>query len=248
MTFWSGEKLEDRLGENNIITPFEPNNIDCNAYTLTVGKEVYVTLHHKIKDVLSYTKKYLYPDEPVTIPPGQFAFLITKEILKIPTDSMAFISMKSTTKLKGLINVSGFHVDPGYRGKLIFAVFNAGPTKLNLQRDQPLFLIWFCDLDRVSSEPYVRTDKDNSYYNISANLIDGVPGQIDSIKSLAEKIETNKQAIYTLNALIKFVIPFVLALFVFGLGLTADRFLSPTKSAEPSKPTITTKQRESSPN
>jgi hypothetical protein len=42
---------------------------------------------------------------------------------------MAFISMRTAFKFKGLVNISGFHVDPGYKGKLIFAVFNASPTK-----------------------------------------------------------------------------------------------------------------------
>ena len=132
MAFWSGEKLKERLPE--LIKPFELGNIDCNSYTLTVGGEAYVTPHHEVTDVLSYSKQILGDNESFAIPPGQFAYLITAEEVCIPPDSMAFLSMKSTTKFRGLVNVSGFrHVDPGYQGKLIFAVFNAGPSKLNIQ-------------------------------------------------------------------------------------------------------------------
>ena len=53
---------------------------------------------------------------------------------------MAFISIKAKLKFRGLVNVSGFHIDPGYRGKIIFAVFNAGPQPILLRRGQPATL------------------------------------------------------------------------------------------------------------
>jgi dCTP deaminase len=50
----------------------------------------------------------------------------------------------------GLINVSGFHVDPGFYGKLIYAVYNAGPSEIHLSRGTEMFLIWFADLDKLA--------------------------------------------------------------------------------------------------
>jgi dCTP deaminase len=50
-----------------------------------------------------------------------------------------------------LVNVSGFHVDPGYHGQLTFAVFNAGPVPIHLKRGQPIFLIWYASLDRETA-------------------------------------------------------------------------------------------------
>ena len=52
---------------------------------------------------------------PFTIPPGQFAFLLTEEVVSVPPDALAFISIRAKTKFRGLVNVSGFHVDPGYQ-------------------------------------------------------------------------------------------------------------------------------------
>ena len=51
---------------------------------------------------------------------------MTKESIEVPLDALGLISIRSKYKLKGLINVSGFHVDPGFRGSLVFAVYNAG--------------------------------------------------------------------------------------------------------------------------
>ena len=85
--------------------------------------------------------------EAFTIPPGQFAFLLTEEVVSVPADALAFISIRAKTKFRGLVDVSGFHVDPGYCGQLTFAVFNAGPVPIHLKRGQPIFLIWYASLD-----------------------------------------------------------------------------------------------------
>ena len=112
--FWSGETLRERL--ETLIEPFTPERVDCAAYTLSVGPEVYVSPNSQTADPATVTVRKLGPDEAFTIPPGQFAFLLTEEIVTVPAHALAFISMRAKTKFRGLINVSGFHVDPGYRG------------------------------------------------------------------------------------------------------------------------------------
>ena len=53
-----------------------------------------------------------------------------------------------------MVNVSGFHVDPGFRGKLKFAVYNAGSKDIVLDQDEQVFMIWYADLDAPSPDPY----------------------------------------------------------------------------------------------
>ena len=147
--FWSGETLSERL--NTLIAPFEPKRIDCAAYTLAVGPEVYVSPSDQTVDPATVTIRKLGDGEAFTIPPGQFAFVLTEEVVSVPADALAFISIRAKTKFRGLVNVSGFHVDPGYRGQLTFAVFNAGPVPVHLKRGQAIFLIWFASLDRETA-------------------------------------------------------------------------------------------------
>lgn len=59
---------------------------------------------------------------------------------------MGFISVKLVYKKCGLINVSGFHVDPCFKGNLIFSVYNAGPSDILLKKGTPVFMIFFCKL------------------------------------------------------------------------------------------------------
>jgi dCTP deaminase len=74
---------------------------------------------------------------------------LTEEVVRIPPDVLGFISLRTTWKFRGLINVSGFHVDPGFHGNLIYAVYNAGPAPVHLARGMDLFLIWFAELDKL---------------------------------------------------------------------------------------------------
>jgi dCTP deaminase len=130
------------------------------------------------------TKVKLEEQEGFVIPPGQFAFLLTEECVEVPSSALAFISMKARIKFKGLVNVSGFHVDPGYKGRLIFAVFNAGPLAVHLARGDDCFLIWYVSLDADSKR--IRTSP--PWDGITSELITPVSGEVQSLKGLSDRI------------------------------------------------------------
>jgi len=109
------------------------------------------------------------------------------EKITIPKDAMGFISFKARYKMKGLVNVSGFHVDPGFRGPLIFAVFNAGPAPVHLQQGWPLFLLWLADLDAPSAKRKSVPTTDG----IPPDIINSITGVVDSIYELEKRLEDN---------------------------------------------------------
>ena len=148
--FWSTETLKARLPA--LIDGFVLGNVETASYTLTIGEEVFISPIEASSGALSQTVKRLAIDECFTIPPGQFANLITSETVAVPNDALALISIKFQIKGRGLVNVSGFHVDPGYKGRLVFTVFNAGPAPIHLRRGQPTFLIWYASLDQPTSD------------------------------------------------------------------------------------------------
>jgi dCTP deaminase len=51
--------------------------------------------------------------------------------------------------------VSGFHVDPGFRGRLKFSVYNAGSESIILGVGERLFPIWFYELPEENEDEYV---------------------------------------------------------------------------------------------
>lgn len=147
MPFWSSQKLKARIPADQLVEPYDPNRVVHCAYEMGVGAEAFVTSNPSDKTQVSAGAK-------ITIPPGQFGLLITREKVYIPDNAIAFISIRAGIKFQGLVNVSGFHVDPGFRGQLKFAVYNAGSRTIVLDQEQRVFMIWFADLDQVTEDPY----------------------------------------------------------------------------------------------
>ena len=183
MAFWSGEKIKYLQAQYNLIDPYDPKSIDCAAYTMQIGNEIYISPDSAVASPSRHSKETLKRKEGFAIPPGQFAFLITAEKITVPDTAIAFISIKATAKFQGLVNVSGFHVDPGYKGKLIFSVINAGPRPVHLQEGDPLFLIWYADLDARTEEIRERP----GFKNLDAKIINGISGEILSLSGLSKR-------------------------------------------------------------
>ena len=199
MSFWSGETLRKRLPSIVRAPHYSEDRIDCNAYTMHLGAEIYVSPSRK-KDAVR-AKVELESGSGQTIPPGQFAFLLTEEYVEIPRDAMAFISMRSTYKFQGLVNVSGFHVDPGYRGHLVFAVFNASASHIHLHRGDSCFLMWFATLDEKSAPPYTKSDE--GFVDIPSKIVNPLgSGQIESLAGLSERINSIENRLKVLYAVV----------------------------------------------
>ena len=189
MAFWSSQRLEHEL--KGLVGHEDRDAVDCNAITMRVGGEIYITPGLEQAAPSSHTKQILAPNAPIAIPPGQFAFLLTEEVVTIPPEVMGFISIKATFKSKGLVNVSGFHVDPGWSGRLIFAVFNAGPATIHLQRGMQLFLLWIADLDEASEKRKAKP----GHAGIPPAMINNITGVVDSVYALEKRMKDELKAL-----------------------------------------------------
>ena len=194
MPFWSGATLRERL--NELIDIPDPDSIDCAAYALKVGAEYYVTPNDRITDPASLPLQKLDADDTFAVPPGQFAYVMTEEVVSVPVNVLAFISIRARVKWKGLVNVSGFHVDPGYNGRLLFAVYNAGPVKILLRRGTRTFLIWFADLDNAATSEDSKAGM-SPVNNIDLDAVNHVAGEIYSIQGLADKLRSAEKELNT---------------------------------------------------
>jgi dCTP deaminase len=209
VAFWRGETLAQVLP--GLIQPFEPKNLDCASYRLSVGDQAFVTSD---KFVASAPSEPLIsalstpPNHTLRIRPGQFAFLLTEEVVKVPDDAMALISMRARYKFKGLINVSGFHVDPGWDGKLLFSVYNAGPTEVIVHRGEPLFLIVYADLDASTAMTYgAKGGNSQGQAAIDPTLLQNMTEQVFSplmlqrrMGELQRSLENTKMITYTVSS------------------------------------------------
>lgn len=186
MAFLGNEKIKSLLASGKVISDYDEKNVKNGAYELSLGEEVFQT------DANPRTVKKLAIDDKIEIKPGQFALLLTREEVKIPKDRIAFISIKAGVKFKGLVNVSGFHVDPGFEGKLLFSVYNAGPSSILLTSGKPYFPIWFAELSE--SQEYKGTHEKQQH--IPDGPIESLSqGELASPAVLSKRIDDFKSDI-----------------------------------------------------
>ena len=186
MSFWSSEKLKVELQKLKIVTSADgavvaDSSVVNGAYELTLGPEAFLTSDDDNK------KQILKEGEQLVIPPGQFGLLLTEEKVAIPNHAIGFISIKAGIKFRGLVNVSGFHVDSGFSGRLKFAVYNAGSQNIILERKQPVFLLWLSDLDQPT-KPYSGAHANQD--KISPDDVMKIHGEIASPGQLKKDIQT----------------------------------------------------------
>lgn len=203
MAFLGPTELKKTLSSNLIITDGRGNNlynedrVEEAAYALSLGNEAYRTDNKDRKiEVLDDKSR------TIEINPGQFTLLMTDEYVCIPKDKLAFISIKAKQKLKGLINVSGFHVDPGFEGKLLFSVYNAGPSTITLETKKPYFLIWFANLESEANngDEYTTKNHHQGQKNIPLDYVDVLKsGEISSPNVLSNKIDNLENKIISVE-------------------------------------------------
>lgn len=168
-------KVPEDIGGQNLVPK---SNLNQASYDLCLGKEIYM--------VGSAAPQILTRDVPyATLIPGQFAILTTNEIVSMPNDLLAFISLKSTFKFQGLINISGFHVDPTFMGKLRFAVQNVGPSDIRLKFGEPTFTIFFAML----SSKRIGTPREPGATGIRLQDVQLLGGGNLSLTSLKKEVE-----------------------------------------------------------
>jgi dCTP deaminase len=186
---------------------FDKNQAKYASYDLRLGEEVYISGG-------DYPQR-LSDDSPfVYIPRGQFALLITREHITMPKDYFGLISIRSGIKLQGLINVSGFHVDPGFDGKIVFSVFNAGPADVVLKYEEPTFMIFFYKLSR-EADAYEGERKGQTGLPFrDVAFLKGTSASLSDVDKRVHQLETTSRVYW---ALLIVLIAALIALFLKGV-------------------------------
>ena len=155
-------------------------------------------------------------EDTFVVNPGQFAFILTKDKVRISKSAIGFILIRASIKFMGLVNVSGFQVNPGKNGNLIFAVFNAGPRHINLREGDDIFSLWIADLDAEVKDDHEDTGKiPSDLRNIPMDVINGISGEaltVYQLNSRIKKVEADQNKLKLLLTRILIGVVSILAL------------------------------------
>lgn len=158
---------------------FDPNRVNQCSYDLRLGAEAYV-VGERAPTSLAKGDPYL------VLPAGQFAILTCFEKISLPREIMAFITLRNRYKMQGLVNVSGFHVDPTFEDQLVFAVQNVGPTDIRLKFMEPTFSIFFA---RVENNTSPQKEKEDPRHGITLQDINQLGGSTITLTKLKSEID-----------------------------------------------------------
>lgn len=157
---------------------FDPTHLGQASYDLCVGDEVFLS-EKRVPTQLGAESPF------VLLPPGQFALVKTHEEIFIPPDLIGLLSIRSKYKFQGLINISGFHVDPTYKGHLIFSVQNVGPNDIRLRYLEPVFMVMWAKLQT----PYTGKARKDGYDRIQLDHMAQLGGPSITLTALKRDLD-----------------------------------------------------------
>ena len=232
--FWSAETIAERLHEIVDDNTRDHTAISHSSYDLSLGNEVFITGEDK------KTKRILDDGEQIEIPPGQFANLITHETISIPLDSLSLINARFRLKKRGFLNVSGFHVDPGYHGKILFSMYNAGPSTIVVCQGERVFSLWLSYLDQPTQKGYDGQPRTG----ITSDDVNALQGDVASPQALAKRVAELERNVSALESTKTWLLRLLVgAALVFLLRGALEDVVSeeePTQAPASSVPTTTT--------
>ena len=207
--FLSGDSLRG-LGRQVIFPPdglgakYVEDRFSKVFYELCLGDEVYISTNE--------IPTRLRDRQVINIAPGEFAILTTAERVEIPKSILGILSMKFSWTKYGLVNVSGFHVDPGFCGKLHFAVYHAGSNAVTLRRLDPIFMLFLAKIDTPQEYKGAHQGQDV----VPAETMTALKGPPISLKHLNDKVEKLQAAVGILTGLTAALIAALIAVLLRG--------------------------------
>lgn len=188
-----------------LIDDFNIECLDPANYNLRLGNEAYMT-------TARLPKKLTKTNNTIVIKPGEFGILLTHEYIYIPQNLMGFISLRFRYKQLGLVNISGFHIDPGFRGKLVFAVYNTGPNNIVLRHKEAIFMMMLEQLENPIKEPYKLAygRRFAGMEHIPTDIVTGLGGPSVSVLDLDKRIRSLETQIRIIEGLVVGIVGLVI--------------------------------------
>ncbi len=198
------DEIEFFVDENDLIDPFEPENLKPAGYYIRVGDEF--TFKGETTELEDKPGK-----NEIKIPPFEVAIIKTYEWLNLPRFLVARWNITVDNAYKGLLWLGGPQVDPGWSGHLNCPIYNLSNIEVELRLKDRLAVMDFIKTTpfNENSKPYppldhskrtrYQTAKLNSglfefkkAFDKMSNDVDGIDEKIDGkVKSFYEEIESD---------------------------------------------------------
>jgi dUTPase len=115
------------------------------------------------------------------IKPGEIAFVMTEEALDLPNDIYCQLSTKRKLSLDGIVILGGLIIDPNYKGKLIFGLYNLSSRNYPLMPGKKLVAGVFYKVNKKSDK--IPETINNFPDELIRSVVDTKPNSVSAINT-----------------------------------------------------------------
>lgn len=179
MTLLSNAELEEEIFKNKIVWgPGYPHhrtaritNLEAASIRLTVG-EIIVVRHEETNDGRRNIALEEIKEGNHILAPGDVCFVVTREEMNFHSQIAGIMTPKSSgVAERGILITNTGHVDPGYKGKLKYAVMNMGINEFPLYIGQSITKLMIFKLSSPANPDWQKLHgMDERSFNNSAVL------------------------------------------------------------------------------
>jgi dCTP deaminase len=134
--------------EAELISEFVEGSLSGASYDLRLGHECFTRGEHRMLSVDSPSHR---------LGPGQFILLTSLECLRLPDDVVGRAGLISRWAQRGLISLFSPQIDPGFQGRIVVPLFNAGDGPVTLKLGETMFTVEFARTTGCASVSWVKT-------------------------------------------------------------------------------------------
>lgn len=136
-------KLKEAITNATFIKYGKVQNAEGIKYDFSMGSLILKASRKQPIDVnqLSASER-----SDIVIESGEVIFVLTEEYLDLPKNMKALLSPKRKLSHDGIIILGGFCIDPLYKGKLLFGLYNFSSSQFPIQPGKKLIAALFYEL------------------------------------------------------------------------------------------------------
>jgi deoxycytidine triphosphate deaminase len=164
---------------NDLIHPFNKDNVRRSSYDLTVGDEYYIGGE---ADETSLKTEQLAREQAFTIPPHAICFVLCAESIHLTDELTARVSLRMSLIYKGLVLTTQPPFDPGYKGKVVVMLHNLSSQPHTIREGERLATIEFVRL----RHPATHNKPHKSVSTLQGVLSSPISSSLTEISKIAE--------------------------------------------------------------
>lgn len=188
------KKIRELAKENELITPFEEDNLQSESYDVTIGTELTV-MKKEIRcldisrqdDIDSVYQHMNIPRDGYIISPKEYILVSLGEMINLPDNLTAHLRPKTRYTRLGLI-VGDQHCNSTYAGHLRIGIFNATDYPIRIYPGVTIAQLVFEELDGKPSPGKLYENKHNAHYQNENGAFRGAKFDDQYLDSLWDKI------------------------------------------------------------